>query len=159
MPRPATTRLVLALASLIAAACSRVAPATSPAPRFGDLMAEVGHRFERAGRAAGAGRFALARYDIGELRELFEEDAPRAQLPAGANFELHAQAQAFAHAQLGPLEQAATRADKAQFARAFAAAAAACNACHVAAGRGFLVVPSQPGEAVPLLTDVTPTGT
>jgi hypothetical protein len=59
-----------------------VATAAPSAPkRYGDIMAEVGRRFERAGQAVVAGRWEMAGYDIGEIGELFEDDIPVAVIP------------------------------------------------------------------------------
>lgn len=155
MPRFATSWLCLALLTAACAGCCRTSP--PPITRFGDLMAEVGRRFERAGRAANAGRWELVAYDVGELGELFGDDLPHAAPPDNVHVDVRALAATFARERLPALAQAAAHRDAAQFAQAFSATAAACNACHTAAAHGFIVVPSVPGMAVPLLAAVTPT--
>ena len=55
--------------------------ASEPRPHFGSVMAEVGRRFELAGRAGLANRFELAAFEVGEIGELFEGELPRAELP------------------------------------------------------------------------------
>lgn len=112
-------------------------------------MTEVGHRFERVGRAALASQWELVDYDLGEIDEVFREDLAHARTPGDVHIDLHQPSNAFALAQLPPLRDAATRRDRAAFEAAFAAAAATCNACHRAAGKPFIVVPTRLGEAVP----------
>jgi hypothetical protein len=46
-------------------------PAQWEAPGLGEVMTQVGRRFEVAGRAAAANRFELAAFEVGELQELF----------------------------------------------------------------------------------------
>ena len=48
-------------------------PRLGPPPRFGDRMDGIGRRLERLGRAAEAGRWELARYEVEELEETFED--------------------------------------------------------------------------------------
>jgi hypothetical protein len=133
------------------AACSRNPP-PPPAPSLGNVMAEVGRRFETAGRAAAANRFELADFEAGELEELFENDVPNAAPPKeGPTAHLAAMAGAFLHTNAPELQAAAHARDAKRFADAFASAAAACNGCHVASAKPFIEVPTVPGKAVPVL--------
>jgi hypothetical protein len=132
--------------------------AAAPRPRFGAVMAEVGRRFELAGRAASANRFELADFEVGELQELFENDVPRAELPQeGATAHIPALAKAFLETFPAQLESAARAKDEKAFAAAFQRAAAACNACHAASDKKFIEVPSLPGKSVPSLDALPPT--
>jgi len=118
-------------------------------------MAEVGQRFERAGRAASAGRFEFADFEAGELGELFDEDLPRAELPKeGSSATLAAQDVAFAKAYPDRLKKAAGARDLVAFRVAFRDAALACNACHQASGHGFVEIPTEIGKPVPNLDPV-----
>ena len=54
---------------------------TAPQWRYGELMSEVGHRFETMGRAVKAHRYELAAFELDELQEIFEEDLPHAERP------------------------------------------------------------------------------
>jgi len=162
---------VLLIAVLGAAACSRSSGgaaegtkvASSPAgsaaeaPRpvaapkhFGDIMSEVGHRFERAGRAAKVGRWQLAAYDVGEIEEVFA-DIPHAIMPDDVHVDLRPLAADFAGKAPADLKQAIASHDPATFEAAFARTAAECNACHETAGRAFIQVPTEMGAAVPRL--------
>jgi hypothetical protein len=50
--------------------------------------------------------------------------------------------------------RAAASKDRAAFAAALRHAAAMRNACHVSAAKGFIQVPSVPGQSVPVLDPV-----
>jgi hypothetical protein len=160
------TRRALLAAALTA--CSRPSP-PSPAgaddgvvaaasrdtrASLGNVMVEVGRRFETAGRAAVANRFELAEFEAGELEELFEGDVPAAAPPKeGPTAHIPAMAKAFLGAHPPALKKAAQARDAKAFAEAFARAAAACNDCHRASTKAFIQVPAVPGKAVP---DVDP---
>lgn len=133
---------------------TKAAPTATGAPkRYGDIMAEVGRRFERAGHAVVAARWEFAGYDLGEIEELFEDDLPGALMPEDVKVDLRSIAQAFANTHPGELKHAIRARDRAAFEAAFARTAATCNACHRAAGKAFIEVPSVVGRAVPQLTD------
>ncbi len=134
-------------------ACSRPAP-SPPAESLGNVMAQVGRRFETTGRAAVANRWELVEFEASELGELFEDDVPGAALPKeGPTAHIPATATAFLQTQVPALEGAAKARDAKKFAEAFATAAAACNGCHTASAKAFIEVPGVPGKAVP---DVDP---
>jgi hypothetical protein len=147
---------VLALVA-VASACSRPSEPPPPAaqtPRvsLGNVMVEVGRRFEMAGRAAAANRFELAEFEAGELGELFESDVPGAELPKeGPTAHIPAMAKAFLETSPPELKKAAQSKNAHTFADAFARAASGCNGCHQASAKGFIQVPSVPGKAVPEL--------
>jgi len=113
-------------------------------------MAEVARRFELVGRAAAAGRYELAEYQLDEIGEAFEDALPRASPPKEGHPEvLPALAESFRGAQLPELSRALKSHDKAQIAAAFERAAGACNACHQASGHGFIEVPRVAGKSIP----------
>jgi len=138
------------VSALVLASCG--GGAAEPQRHFGDVMSEVGRRFERAGRAAKAGRWELARYDLDELDEIFEDDVPHAATPPDVHADLQGLAHAFAVAHPPALRRAAAAHDGAAFEAAFRDAATACNACHAAAHRAFVEVPTTWGEPVPVVT-------
>ena len=143
---------------LAACACSKPAeaPATA-APQgkhFGDIMAEVGRRFERSGRAVLAGRWELAGYDLGELDELFA-DIPSATMPEDVTLDVRPIAKAFADTHPAELKKAIAAKDRAGFEAAFTRAAGSCNGCHQAAKRPFIEVPTKVGVAVPVIDVAT----
>lgn len=155
-PPPAGSATAAPAASAMAAPAEHSPAAREAAPRYGALMAEVGRRFELAGRASAAGRFELASFEIEEMEELFEEDLPRAEPPKeGSSTSLPGMADAFLKTHPPELKKAAAAGDQAAFAGAFQRAAETCNACHKASGHGFIEIPSVPGKAVP---DIEPPG-
>jgi hypothetical protein len=117
-------------------------------------MIETGRRFELIGRAAQAGRWELAEFQVHELEEIFEE-LPHARPPEDADAsDLDSLASAFAAVQIPDLERALASRDLEQLTAAFGRTAAACNSCHGSHGRGFIEVPSDPGASVPRLDSV-----
>jgi len=158
----ACTALALALAGCTGdgaphgrAATASAAP-SAPRPSFGNLMAEVGRRFELAGRAAEANRYELAAFEAREIREVFEDDIPGAELPKeGPTTHIPAEAKAFLPID-AELEKAATAKDAHAFELAFQHAAAACNGCHAASGKPFIQIPTALGKAVPDVEPVPP---
>jgi len=138
---------------------SQSAPAAEAHPRYGLIMSEVGQRFERAGRAASAGRFDLAAYEVSELNELFSDDLPRAEPPKdGASASLPAMSDAFTRTALAPLKAAAGAHDLAAFRSAFKDAATSCNSCHQISLHPFIEVPAELDKPVPNLDPVKPAG-
>ncbi len=138
-------------ATFAAAACSRgAAPQEPPGPGLGTVMVDVGRRFELYGRAGSSERFELAAFEASELGETFENDIPHAQLPKeGPTAHIPAASRAFAATNIPELKKAAENKDGRALASAFASAADACNACHAASGKAFIVVPRIPGRSVP----------
>lgn len=120
-------------------------------PRFGELMEDVGRRFERVGRATAAHRWELATFELGELDEDFD-DVPTAKLPE----DVHEEAlRPFIKSYTSTaLRSALVARDGAAVASAYAGVAKVCNACHQANARGFVEVPSTPGAAVPVMDPV-----
>jgi hypothetical protein len=142
--------------TLFLASCSRAAP-PPPQQSLGEVMVQVGRRFEVAGRACLANRFALAEFEVQEIEELFDEGVPRATLPKGGpTAHIPTMAKGFRMAQLPDLEKAAASSDRPAFTSAFERAAAVCNACHQASAKAFIQVSSEPGKFVPDL-DALPT--
>jgi hypothetical protein len=151
--------IVALLTALTPLACSRSESPGPPVPRYGAVMVELGRRFELAGRAANAGRFELAAFEAREIRELFDQDLPRAGPPKeGDASALFALAQAFRDSAPDRLKKAAEARDVAQFRAEFAAASVLCNDCHQSSGHGYIEVPSMPGKPVPDLDPVTDGG-
>ena len=151
-------RWLLCVPALTAAGCSPPAAPAGPdagvvaAVSYGTAMADVGRRFELAGRAALARRFELARYEVRQIEAAFRSTLPRATPPQKAPVEvLEAQRIAFVRTGLPDLARAADARDAGAFADAFARAATRCNRCHEAAEVGFIAVPAAMGRAIPNL--------
>ncbi len=121
------------------------------APRYGELMAEAGHRFELLGKAGVARRWELADFERSELAEVFD-DLPHAEPPEkNTGADLLALGRGFIDGRLPDLSQSIAAHDPAVFQAAFARAAAACNGCHQASGHAFIEIPQEPGQGVPRL--------
>jgi hypothetical protein len=149
----------LALVCMVAS-CSKGGSAGGEARGLGDVMVDVGRRFEVLGRAAVANRYELAAYEADELGELFENDVPRASLPKeGPTAQIPALEKQFLQNAPPALIKAAQAKDPVAFNAAYSDAASLCNACHQSAEKGFIQVPVIPGQAVPVLVPMplTPT--
>jgi hypothetical protein len=136
-------------------ACVGAEATPSQAPRYGALMAEVGARFERLGRAAEARRFELAEFERGEIEEVFEKDLPKAEPPresAGVN--LAGVADAFRETNLKELKSALEARDLVAMKAVYSRAAETCNGCHRSSGHAFIEIPQVPGRPVPRLDPV-----
>jgi len=154
---------VVFAALTLGAGCSRASQGTAGADTrpegqaLGEVMAQVGRRFELVGRAGVAGRYELADFEVGELSELFEDDVPRASLPKeGPTAHIPGMAEAFLKIAVPDLRQAVAKKDQAALAEAFQRTATLCNGCHRASAKGFIEVPTVPGRGVPAL-DPAPT--
>ena len=135
--------------AVVLEACSSQAP-PPPAPHLGDLMTQVGRRFELVGHAMLAKRWELADYEVGELHETFVQ-LPAALVPSDVHADIPALVRSFVPAIETPLQAAVAKRDISAAAAAFASAAQACNGCHQATGKRFLEVPDKLGDAVPRL--------
>lgn len=129
-------------------ACARPAPPAAPR-RLGSVMAEIGARFSRAGRAVLADRWGLANYDVAELGEAIVHDWTDASWKG--NQEVEKDARDFATTTFPNLQRTVRGRDRAAAATAFAEAARACNACHRAAAVDFIEVPEALGADSPSL--------
>jgi hypothetical protein len=166
-----STPLIASALLILATRCSRtssspasgdagaVAPLRGKAPGLGEVMVQVGRRFELVGRAAAANRFELAEFEVGELEELFEDDVPNAELPKeGPTAHIPALAQGFLKTNLPEMKKAAAAKAAVEFQDTFRRAASSCNACHQASAKGFIQIPTAPGKPVPDLDPVVVSG-
>ena len=155
----ATGTMCLAFLAVLLAACAGCGarPVTEserqgPPPRFSDRMDGIARRLERLGRAAEAGRWSLARYEVEELKETFE-DVERTPLPEDVEkLNLSEFIDPLVEKALPALDAALERQDRTEVRIAFAGVAQRCNNCHRAAGRRFVEIPSRPGAEIPVLT-------
>lgn len=129
-----------------------VVTAPPPTRHLGAMMAEVGERLERSGRAVQAGNWEFAAYDVHELEEVFEDEIAVYSVAEEAPLDIGKVAAGFARAQLPVLARAIEARDLAAFERAYAQTAEGCTSCHRAADHGFIVIPTTLGEPVPRLT-------
>lgn len=131
-------RFAIGLLAVWVGCSPAVAPPTVPKRRAGELMMEVGSRFERANIAAQSARWDVAVYDTHELREVFDDDL----LPGrwADNPTMSSEAHKFLAGPLAALEADARTHDARGWAAAFATTTAACNACHRIARVAFIQI-------------------
>ena len=145
----------LVLAAGVLVSCARPKATEAPHATWGAAMAEVGRRFELLGRAAIAGRGELAKYQLGEVEEIFADTLVHADPPhEGHPAVLQPIRRTFLEANIPELRRALEARDRPTFDAAFARMATACNQCHQASGHGFIEVPTMPGATVPRLDPV-----
>jgi hypothetical protein len=135
--------LAMATATLTSVAAdaqeSGGAPGAAPAPAaaepyqpsLGDIMAKQQERHIKLWFAGHAGNWPLADYEIGELKDGFDD--VNAML-GGAIVEQHV------GAPIAALEKIIAAKDAAAFPAAFDTLSAGCSACHHALDHGFIVI-------------------
>ena len=119
-------------------------------PRYGQVMVEMGHRFELVGKSGGAGRYDLTLFELGEMEELLDEDLPRAKLPmVGGSANFAALTDDLRKTHMVQLRAAVKARDPKAFRAAFANVSSACNHCHQASGHAFIEIADDPAATVP----------
>jgi len=100
-------------------------------PGLGTVMIEYGHRYTTAYYAAKGGNWALAAYQIKEMREIqaVGETTRPARMEA---------LKAFERSHLDPLDAAIRSKEWTKFDRSFRAGVEACNACHASVGMPYI---------------------
>ncbi|HTZ36755.1 MAG TPA: hypothetical protein VMB84_12060 [Stellaceae bacterium] len=119
-------------------------------PGLGELMtAFVQPRHIKLGLAGAARNWAYAAYELGELRETFD-DVGKLVVKHG-NLEIAPASAATVAPAMDALEKAIKAKDAAGFATAYGDLTAACNACHKSADHPMIVikVPDVAGTAFP----------
>jgi len=113
-------------------------PAQPYTPGLVEFMIHVQSHHAKLWLAGNARNWDLADYQVDELKELLEEIAKKVPeykgTPAGQMIE------AATMPPISDIEGAIKARDSAKFAAAFDSLTAACNACHEAAKRGFIVI-------------------
>ncbi len=132
-------RSTLPIALLAAAAsCASVPHVAAPTRRLGDAMDEAGLRFERAGRAVASGRWDIAKDDLHELDEIFEQNVTALEWRGEPR--LSQLARRFKVEDLPALHKAVGAHDQNAFEQAAEAAARGCNECHRAADQSNIEI-------------------
>jgi hypothetical protein len=147
-----TIALAGAMALAIVAAWAQQAPSSSEQkpqapqkdapksylPDLGDFMASVQRNHEKLWFAGQARNWPLADYHLAELKEILgdvEDYIPRYKSVA-----IDEMIDAVVTGQIADLERAVEAKDFAKFSASFDALSQACNSCHQAVGRGFIVI-------------------
>jgi hypothetical protein len=133
------------------------APTTAPAqaeeghdggkPKLAEIMLLLQARHTKLSLAGEAGNWPLAEFQIEELKESLED--AETYHPTFKDIPVKSMIESLAMPPVGEVEKAIATKDRAQFSRAFAKLTAACNACHHAAHRDFVVIQRPARSAFP----------
>jgi hypothetical protein len=122
-------------------------PAQPYAPGLVEFMITVQSHHAKLWFAGNARNWDLADYQADELKELLEEIAKR--VPKYRDLPIGQMIESATFPPIGDIEAAIKARDSAKFAAAFDKLTAACNACHEAANRGFIVIQRPASSAYP----------
>jgi hypothetical protein len=137
MRRPAIA-LLACLASVAATCAAPGEPAQPYTPGLVEMMMNVQSHHAKLWLAGNARNWDLADYQVDELKELLEDIAKR--VPDYKGTPVGKMIESISLPTVGDVESSVKARDSAKFAAAFDKLTAACNACHEAANRGFIVV-------------------
>lgn len=140
---------VLRVAVMAALLCAGVARAEAPVeggyvPGMGEIMGATQMRHAKLWYAGRAGNWALARYELGEIREGLDDAVKYHPVFKGAP--VSALLDKYTAGPLDGIARAVDQGDRKAFAAAFDRLSTACNGCHEAAGHGYIVI-KRPGAA------------
>jgi len=154
MSPAARTRALAAAAALGIAAAIAVARADKGAaeasrgpfvPGLGEIMSLQQARHAKLWMAGARRNWPLAAYELDELREGFEDAS--ALHPVFESVPVAALVASLTPGPLDAVGKAIEAKDAAGFRKSFDGLTAACNACHRAATRGFIVITRPQGPA------------
>jgi hypothetical protein len=128
-----------------AAHAHSAAKAAAFVPGLGEIMSLQQMRHAKLWYAGARGNWALANYELDELREGFD-DAGRLH-PTHENVPVAALIARLTPAPLEALGKAIQAKSPAEFRRSFDGLTAACNTCHRAANHGFIRIQRPAGPA------------
>lgn len=133
------TRAMLACLAIVSAPGSVTSePAKPYEPGLVEFMMHVQNHHAKLWFAGNARNWDLADYQVDELKELLEDIAKR--IPVYKEVPVGKMIEAIAMAPIGDVETAIKARDGKAFASAFDKLTAACNSCHEASNRGFIIV-------------------
>ena len=119
-------------------------PAQSYTPRLVEFMLSVQSHHAKLWLAGNARNWDLADYQVDELKELLEDIAKR--VPTYRDVPVGQMIESATMPPIGDIEAALKARDNAKFVAAFDRLTVACNSCHEAANRGFIVI-QRPGSS------------
>jgi hypothetical protein len=139
-PKLRTMVLVgVATVAACAAAAQPAGPTIEPfTPEIGEIMMFQQLRHAKLWFAAKKGNWALADYEVKELREGFEAVAK--YYPTFNDVPLAQMIDAIRDANFAELDKAVAARDQTKFAAAFDGLTQACNGCHQASSLGFISI-------------------
>jgi|RhiMethySRZTD1v2_1073278.scaffolds.fasta_scaffold2905034_1 hypothetical protein len=141
-----TYALVAGLA--VAATTEATSEAAEPyTPGLVEFMMHVQSHHAKLWLAGNARNWDLADYQVDELKELIEDIAKR--IPEYKGTPVGKMIESTTMPPIGEIEGAIKARDSGKFAAAFDRLTAACNMCHEAANRGFIVIQRPAASAFP----------
>jgi len=143
------TALVLLASLTIAGAAQRATsePAKPYEPALIEFMLQVQNHHAKVWLAGNARNWELADYQAEELEELLEDIVKR--IPIYKDIPVAKLIESTAMAPIGEVQAAIKARDSKAFLTAYDKLTAACNACHEASSRGFIVVQRPATSAFP----------
>ena len=122
-------------------------PAKPYEPGLVEFMLTVQSHHAKLWLAGNAGNWELAEYQADELKELIEDIASR--IPVYKDVPVGNMIEAASLPPLDEIEKAIKAQDGKAFVSAFDKLTAACNSCHEASNRGFIVIQRPAASAFP----------
>jgi hypothetical protein len=122
-------------------------PAKPYEPGLVELMMTVQTHHAKLWFAGNARNWDLADYQADELKELFEDIVKR--IPVYKEVPVGKMIESLTLTPIGEIEAAIKVRDSKAFATAFDKLTGACNSCHEAANRGFIVIQRPTASAFP----------
>jgi hypothetical protein len=107
-------------------------------PDLGDFMAGIQRNHEKLWFAGQARNWPLADYHVAELKEILSDVED--YVPRYKSVPIDEMIDAVITGQIADLERAVAAKDFSKFSASFDAVTQACNSCHQAVGRGFIVI-------------------
>ena len=137
-----------ALVALLNAGIVAAEPAKEPhGPGLVEIMIATQSHHAKLWLAGSARNWALADYQIDELKEGLEDAAKN--VPDYKGVPVGQMIQNLMMPPIEDVENAIKAGDRAKFVAAFDKLTGACNACHVGANRGFIVIQRPASSAFP----------
>ena len=125
--------------AIVAATNNATSESAQPyTPSLVEFMMNVQSHHSKLWLAGNARNWDLADYQVDELKELLEDIAKR--VPDYKGTPVGKMIESTTMPPIGDVESAIEARDLAKFTAAFDKLTAACNACHEAANRGFIVI-------------------
>ena len=116
-------------------------------PGLAEFMTFAQIRHAKLWLAGAAGNWELADYQIDELKEGLEDTAKL--VPTYKNMPIGKMMESIMDAPIADVEKVIKAKDRTKFAVAFDRLTVACNACHQATNRGFIVIQRPSNSAFP----------
>ena len=138
---------VIALFTAVTAADTRAQQKPAYTPGLAEFMLATQMRHSKLWLAGSANNWELADYEIDELKEGIE-DAVKF-VPTYKDMPVGKMAEAIIMAPIAEVEKAIKAKDRAKFISAYDKLTEACNSCHTAANRPFIVVQRPSGSPFP----------